>query len=54
MRPKKESEILHCNLNKTISEALVKFCNETGLTKTVAVERALKLYLEQYDETGKI
>ena len=54
MRPRKESEILHCNLNKTISETLVEFCKETGLTKTVAIERALKLYLEQYNKTGKI
>lgn len=54
MRTRKESEILHCKIDKQIAEMLVKLCQETGLSKTVAVERAIKMYEQYFRETGKI
>lgn len=48
-RPKKDSEFLHCRINRNIFENLDKLCEETGFTKTTAVERALKRYIEEYD-----
>ena len=44
-RPKKDSEMLHCRIDRLISEVLDKLCEETGLTKTKAVERALSTYI---------
>ena len=52
-RAKKDSELLHCRLDKKISEDVKKFCEKSGLTKTTAVERALKMYIEHYNKTGK-
>lgn len=54
MRVHKESEILHCKIDKDIAKVLVEFCQKTGLSKTAAVERAIKMYSEFYKETGKI
>ena len=42
-RPKKDSELLHCRLDKKISDDLRKFCEKSDLTRTAAVERALSL-----------
>ncbi len=53
-RAKKDSELLHCRLDKKISEDLRKFCEKSDLTRTAAVERALKFYIEHYNKTGKI
>ncbi len=53
-RPKtKEYDLFQCKLDKKISQALTEFCEETGRTKTSAVERALVKYLEEYKKTGK-
>ena len=52
-RPKKDSVLLHCRLNKEVADALEAFCEESGLTKTAAVERALKMYFENYKKTGR-
>lgn len=45
-RPTKEYEFLHCKLEKKISEDLQKLCDESHLTKTAAVERALEEYIK--------
>lgn len=52
-RPRKDSEFLHCKLDRKISEDINKLCEKSGLTKTAAVERALKMYVEYYNKTGK-
>ncbi len=53
-RAKKDSVLLHCRLDRKISEDITKFCEKSGLTKTTAVERALKFYIEHYNKTGKV
>lgn len=53
-RPHKEQEMLHCRLDKRIAEMLNKFSEETGLTKTKAVERAVERYIKSYEETGRV
>ena len=53
-RPRKDSEFWHCRLEKTIDTHLREFCKDTGLPRTATVEKALKLYLKRYKETGKI
>jgi len=52
-RSKKEAVVLHCNLDKSVSDGLNVLCDETGLSKTKAVERALINYIEEYKKSGK-
>ena len=47
-RPKKNGTYLNVCIEKTIYEELENFCAEAGQTKTIAVERALSEYLEDY------
>ena len=51
---KKDYKLLNCKLEKPIADQLEQFSEETGLSKTVAVERALKAYFLNYKKTGKI
>lgn len=53
-RAKKDTEALHCNLDVNVSRDLTEFCMITGLSKTVAVEKAVKLFIEHYRTTGKL
>lgn len=41
-------------IETSIYKRLEKLCDEAGQTKTVAVERALKAYFDEYDETKRI
>lgn len=45
---------LNIKLDKPVAEELEKFTEKTGLSKTATVENALKVYIEQYNKTGKI
>lgn len=53
-RPRKEGQFVNCYIKKEIAEALNKFCNNTGLPKTAAVEHAIALYLANYEKTKQI
>lgn len=53
-RPKKNGTYLNVCIETPIYERLVSLCEDAGQTKTVAVERALTLYLEDYEEKQKI
>ena len=54
MRKTKEYEVLTIKLEKKISDDMVKLCEETRLTKTAAVEKALEKYIAEYKRTGKV
>lgn len=54
MRKTIECEVLTIKLEKKISHNVIKLCEETKLTKTVAVEKTLEKYIEEYKRTGKI
>ena len=45
---------LHCRFTEKTYKEFLKFIEETGLTKTKAVEKALVHYMEYYKKTGKI
>ena len=47
-RPKKESRVLNINLAQDVWNDLEKFCDETGIEKTKAVERMLRKCLDEY------
>ena len=53
-RPKKNGTYLNVCIETPLYERLEALCEDTGQTKTVAVERALALYLEDYEEKQRI
>ena len=50
----KEFKNLNCKIDKEVSDLLEKFIEETKLSKTATVEKALMMYIEHYNKTGKI
>lgn len=53
-RPKKNGTYLNVCIETPLYERLKALCEDAGQTKTVAVERALALYLEDYEEKQKL
>ena len=49
-RAKKNGTYLNVCIETSIYEKLEKLCDDAGQTKTVAVERALTEYLENYEK----
>ena len=47
-RQKKDAKILNIKLAKEISDQLEQFCEESGISKTVATEKNLSKYFEVY------
>jgi len=52
-RPKKNGTYLNVCIETSIYERLVSLCADAGQTKTVAVERALTAYFDDYDSKQK-
>ncbi len=52
-RPKKNGTYLNVCIKTPIYEKLESLCADAGQTKTVAVERALMLYLDDYEKKQK-
>lgn len=49
-REKKDGRHINLYIEREIIEQLENYCDEVGQTKTVAIERALKQYLEEYQD----
>lgn len=49
-RQKKNGTYLNVCIETSIYERLEVFCYDAGQTKTIAVERALSAYLDDYEE----
>lgn len=49
----KEFKNLNCKVDIKVSDELEKFIEETKLSKTATVEKALIMYIEHYKKTGK-
>lgn len=47
-RQKKDAKVLNIKLDKTVCDKLEAFCDETGVNKTMAVERFLSSGLDEY------
>lgn len=45
-RPKKDGKYINFYMDADVYAALEKYTEETGLTKTMTMERALKQYIE--------
>lgn len=54
-RPKvKESKAVNINMDIAVLTRLEKYCEETGLTKTTAIERILKQFFENQNTKIKV
>ena len=50
-RPKvKDSQTITIRLESSLFERLSDFCDRSGQSKTGAVERALEMYIDDYDK----
>lgn len=49
-KPKKNGTYLNVCIDKAVYGRLNSFCEDVGQTKTVAVERALIAYLDDYNQ----
>lgn len=49
-RPKKDGKTVSLIMEKALFERLEQYCDETYLTKTAAIEKALKILLDRYEE----
>ena len=47
-RTKKDGKALNCNIDRQIYERLEEYCHEVGQTKTMAIERILNHFLNDY------
>ncbi len=52
-RQKKDGKYLNIMLESSIYERLEMYCDEVGQTKTLAVERILRRFFDEYDKTNK-
>ncbi len=53
-RPMKNGTYLNICIETPIYERLEALCEDAGQTKTIAVERALTAYLNDYEEKQKM
>lgn len=49
-REKKDAKILNIKLATPVYEQLSMFCNESGLSKTIATEKILTQFFDDYFE----
>ena len=51
-RPSKEGKALNLKISTDVADRLEEYVNDTGITKTGAIERILRMYFDERD--GKI
>lgn len=54
MSEEKAVKNLNCKISREVSDKLERFVIDTRLSKTATVEKALRMYIEHYDKTGRI
>lgn len=47
-RTKKDAKYLNMKLDRKIYDQLEQFCDESGMTKTMATEKILEQFFEKY------
>ncbi len=50
VREKKDSRAFSIRMDSGTFERLEKYCEEAGQTKTVAIERAINQYIDDYED----
>ena len=49
-RPKKDGHHMTIYIEQELYERLQDFCSESGVTRTFAVEKGIRMYLEQQEK----
>lgn len=52
-RPKKDSKAMSIRLETQLFDRLTKHCENSGQSKTIAIERAITMYIDDYEEKMK-
>ena len=52
-RPKKEYQLLNMKVDTEVMRRFKEYCDEVGQTRTLAFERIVTQYLDQYEEEKK-
>lgn len=52
-RPAKDGKALNLYIETEIADRLEQYCDDTGITKTAAIERILESYFDDRDEKIK-
>lgn len=52
-RPAKDGKALNLYIEAEIADRLEQYCDDTGITKTAAIERILESYFDDRDEKIK-
>ena len=53
-KPKKDSHPFSIRMEQETYERLEEYCDKSGQSKTVAIERAVNFFIDDYDEKMKI
>lgn len=53
-RPKKNGTYINICIDNSVYERMVKYCEESGNSKTAAVERALTAYFDDFDHKQEL
>ena len=53
-RPKKDCIPVSARLSTSVVERLNQFCEDSGQSKTVAIERAITAYIDEYEKREAI
>ncbi len=53
-RPKKENQPLSLRMELGTYKRLAAYCEQVGQAKTVAIERAINRYIDEYEENEKL
>lgn len=53
-RPKKDNKAISVRLATEIYERLNNYCERSGQPKTVAIERAITMLIDDYDDKQRI
>lgn len=53
-RPKTYRKALNCKIDGNIWDTLDDFCNDSGVSKTIAIEQALNQYLQMKIQEKKM
>lgn len=54
-KPRKEAQPLSIRMDKPTFDRLNEYCEDSGQSKTIAIERAVNLYIDAYeDKNGPI
>ena len=53
-KPRKEAQPLSIRMDKPTFDRLNEYCEDSGQSKTVAIERAINKYIDEYEEKIKL